>query len=154
MKKIIRFISIFLLSLSANAITLANNNFSISGVENITGVFQENIDTVLVAETTENLVLKFNVEEPSTINWYTYIKDAEELSLVKTEENVTESSLEALSDSSIGYAIKVNDNKIFWAWIFDHSKHNLELGEIVVNSELEDRCKFYQLNFPIFLHYG
>ena len=127
----------------------ANAKFSFSGLDNIMGVAQENIDTVLVAETTENLVLKFNVEEPSTINWYTYTKDAEELTLVKTDENVTESTLEAFSEGSIGYAVKVNDNKIFWAWIFDHSKHNLQLGDIQVNTEIEDRCKFYQLNFNI-----
>ena len=73
----------------------ANAKFSFSGLDNIMGVAQENIDTVLVAETTENLVLKYNVEEASTVNWYTYTKDAEELTLVKTEENVTESTLEA-----------------------------------------------------------
>jgi gliding motility-associated-like protein len=33
--------------------------------------------------------------------------------------------------------------------VFDHSKHNLQLGDIQVNTELEDRCKFYQLNFDI-----
>jgi gliding motility-associated-like protein len=94
-------------------------------------------------------VLKYNVEEPSTISWYTYVKDAEELSLVKTDENVTESTLETLPEASIGYVIKVNDEKTFWAWVFDHSKHNLELGEITVNTELEDRCHYYQLNFNI-----
>jgi gliding motility-associated-like protein len=151
-----------LLCLSANA------KFSFSGVDNIIGVEQENIDTVLVAENTENLVLNFAVEEPSTINWYTYIRDAEELTLVKTDENVTGSTLEALPEASIGYAIKVSrteenpseddvdgfseikvEEKTFWAWVFDHSKHNLQLGDIQVNTELEDRCKFYQLNFDI-----
>ena len=123
--------------------------FSFSGVDNIIGVAQENIDTVLVAETTENLVLKFNTEEVSNINWYTYTNDAEELTLVKTDENVTESTLEAVQDASVGYAIKVNEEKIFWAWVFDHSKYNLQLGDIQVNTEIEDRCKFYQLNFNI-----
>lgn len=127
----------------------ANAKFSFSGVENIIGITQENIDTVLVAETTENLVLKYNVEEPSTISWYTYVKDAEELTLVKTDENVTESTLEAQQEASIGYAINVNDEKTFWAWVFDHSKHNLEIGEITVATELEDRCHFYQLTFDI-----
>ena len=126
-----------------------NAKISFSGVDNIIGVAQENIDTVLVAETTENLVLKYNVEEASTVNWYTYTKDAEELTLVKTDENVTESTLEAVQDASVGYAIKVNEEKIFWAWVFDHSKHNLQLGDIQVNTEIEDRCKFYQLNFDI-----
>ena len=126
-----------------------NAKISFSGVDNIIGVAQENIDTVLVAETTEKLVLKYNVEEVSTVNWYTYKKDAEELTLVKTEENVTESTLEAVQDASIGYAIKVNEEKIFWAWVFDHSKHNLQLGDIQANTEIEDRCKFYQLNFDI-----
>ena len=127
----------------------AHAKFSFSGVDNIIGVAQENIDTVLVAETTENLVLKFNTEEVSNINWYTYTNDAEELTLVKTDENVTESTLEAVQDASVGYAIKVNEEKIFWAWVFDHSKHNLQLGDIQVNTEIEDRCKFYQLNFNI-----
>ena len=127
----------------------ANAKISFSGVDNIIGVAQENIDTVLVAETTEKLVLKYNVEEASTVNWYTYTKDAEELTLVKTDENVTESTLEAVQDASVGYAIKVNEEKIFWAWVFDHSKHNLQLGDIQVNTEIEDRCKFYQLNFDI-----
>lgn len=127
----------------------ANAKFSFSGVENIIGITQENIDTVLVAETTENLLLKYNVEEPSTISWYTYVKDAEELTLVKTDENVTESTLEAQQEASIGYAINVNDEKTFWAWVFDHSKHNLEIGEITVATELEDRCHFYQLTFDI-----
>lgn len=126
-----------------------NAKISFSGVDNIIGVAQENIDTVLVAETTEKLVLKYNVEEASTVNWYTYTKDAEELTLVKTDENVTESTLEAVQDASVGYAIKVNEEKIFWAWVFDHSKHNLQLGDIQVNTEIEDRCKFYQLNFDI-----
>ena len=125
----------------------AHAKFSFSGVDNIIGVAQENIDTVLVAETTENLVLKFNTEEVSNINWYTYTNDAEELTLVKTDENVTESTLEAVQDASVGYAIKVNEEKIFWAWVFDHSKYNLQLGDIQVNTEIEDRCKFYQLNF-------
>ena len=143
-KKIIAILATTLIScLSVNA------QFSVSGLDNIIGVAQENIDTVLVAETTENLVLKYNVEEPSTISWYTYVKDAEELTLVKTEENVTESTLEAQQEASIGYAINVNDEKTFWAWVFDHSKHNLELGEITVNTELEDRCHYYQLNFNI-----
>jgi gliding motility-associated-like protein len=162
----------------------ANAKISFSGVDNIIGVAQENIDTVLVAETTENLVLKYNVEEASTVNWYTYTKDAEELTLVKTDENVTESTLDAVQEASIGYVIKVSkvaeepsvdgeveelsedseegsqegaeegsqdvaQEKIFWAWVFDHSKHNLQLGDIQVNTELEDRCKFYQLNFDI-----
>jgi gliding motility-associated-like protein len=153
----------------------ANAKISFSGVDNIIGIEQENIDTVLVAETTENLVLKFNTEEASNVNWYTYKKDAEELTLVKTDENVTESTLEALAGASIGYAIKVSKTeenpseddvegllegseegsqdvaqaKTFWAWVFDHSKHNLQLGDIQVNTELEDRCKFYQLNFDI-----
>ena len=127
----------------------ANAKISFSGVDNIIGVAQENIDTVLVAETTENLVLKYNVEEVSTVNWYTYKKDAEELTLVKTDENVTESTLESVQDASVGYAIKVNEEKIFWAWVFDHSKHNLQLGDIQANTEIEDRCKFYQLNFDI-----
>ena len=126
-----------------------NAKISFSGVDNITGVAQENIDTVLVAETTENLVLKYNVEEVSTVNWYTYKKDAEELTLVKTDENVTESTLESVQDASVGYAIKVNEEKIFWAWVFDYSKHNLQLGDIQANTEIEDRCKFYQLNFDI-----
>jgi gliding motility-associated-like protein len=88
--------------------------------------------------------------------------------LVKTDENVTGSTLEALPEASIGYAIKVSrteenpseddvdgfseikvEEKTFWAWVFDHSKHNLQLGDIQVNTELEDRCKFYQLNFDI-----
>ena len=143
-KKIIAILATTLIScLSVNA------QFSVSGLDNIIGVAQENIDTVLVAETTENLVLKYNVEEPSTISWYTYVKDAEELTLVKTEENVTESTLEAQQEASIGYAINVNDEKTFWAWVFDHSKHNLEIGDITVNSELEDRCHYYQLNFNI-----
>ena len=127
----------------------ANAKFSFSGVDNIIGVNQENIDTVLVAETTENLLLKFSVEETSTIKWYTYIKGAEELSLVKTDEGVKESTLEAVSEPSIGYAVSVNDGKMNWAWVFDHSKHNLDLGEISVNTELLDRCKFYQLTFDI-----
>lgn len=142
-KSIIISLFFLLLSLSANA------KFSFSGVDNIIGVTQENIDTVLVAETTENLLLKFSVEDTSTIKWYTYIKGAEELTLVKTEENVTESTLGALNEPSIGYAVTVNDGKTSWAWVFDHSKHNLELGEISVNSELEDRCHFYQLTFDI-----
>ena len=143
-KKIIAILATTLIScLSVNA------QFSVSGLDNIIGIAQENIDTVLVAETTENLVLKYNVEEPSTISWYTYVKDAEELTLVKTEENVTESTLEAQQEASIGYAINVNDEKTFWAWVFDHSKHNLEIGDITVNSELEDRCHYYQLNFNI-----
>ncbi len=143
-KKIIAILATILIScLSVNA------QFSVSGLDNIIGVAQENIDTVLVAETTENLVLKYNVEESSTISWYTYVKDAEELTLVKTEENVTESTLEALPEASIGYAINVNDEKTFWAWVFDHSKHNLEIGDITVNAELEDRCHYYQLNFNI-----
>ena len=90
----------------------ANAKFSFSGVDNIIGVNQENIDTVLVAETTENLLLKFSVEETSTIKWYTYIKGAEELSLVKTDEGVKESTLEAVSEPSIGYAVSVNDGKM------------------------------------------
>ena len=144
--------------------------FSFSGVDNIIGVQQNNIDTVLVAEKTDGLLLKYEVEEPSTINWYTYAKDAEELSLVKTNENVTESILEVVSEASLGYVVKVSkfeeneptdmsnevqgfsevkEEKTFWAWVFDHSKHNLELGEITVNTELEDRCHYYQLNFDI-----
>ena len=142
-----RIISIVFASVFLCISTLAQ--FSFSGVDNIIGVEQDNIDTVLVAEKVDGLLLKYEVEEPSTINWYTYAKDAEELSLVKTDENVTESTLEALSEASIGYAIKVNDEKTFWAWVFDHSKHNLELGEITVNTELEDRCHYYQLNFDI-----
>ena len=142
-----RIISIVFASVFLCISTLAQ--FSFSGVDNIIGVEQDNIDTVLVAEKVDGLLLKYEVEEPSTINWYTYAKDAEELSLVKTDENVTESTLEALSEASIGYAIKVNDEKTFWAWVFDHSKHNLELGEITVNTELEDRCHYYQLNFNI-----
>ena len=142
-----RIISIVFASVFLCISTLAQ--FSFSGVDNIIGVEQDNIDTVLVAEKVDGLLLKYEVEEPSTINWYTYAKDAEELSLVKTDENVTESTLEALSEASIGYAIKVNNEKTFWAWVFDHSKHNLELGEITVNTELEDRCHYYQLNFNI-----
>ena len=142
-----RIISIVFASVFLCISTLAQ--FSFSGVDNIIGVGQDNIDTVLVAEKVDGLLLKYEVEEPSTINWYTYVKDAEELSLVKTDENVTESTLEALSEASIGYVIKVNDEKTFWAWVFDHSKHNLELGEITVNTELEDRCHYYQLNFNI-----
>lgn len=142
-----RIISIVFASVFLCISTLAQ--FSFFGVDNIIGVEQDNIDTVLVAEKVDGLLLKYEVEEPSTINWYTYAKDAEELSLVKTDENVTESTLEALPEASIGYAIKVNDKKTFWAWVFDHSKHNLELGEITVNTELEDRCHYYQLNFDI-----
>ena len=142
-----RIISIVFASVFLCISTLAQ--FSFSGVDNIIGVEQDNIDTVLVAEKVDGLLLKYEVEEPSTINWYTYAKDAEELSLAKTDENVTESTLEALSEASIGYVIKVNDEKTFWAWVFDHSKHNLELGEITVNTELEDRCHYYQLNFNI-----
>ena len=142
-----RIISIVFASVFLCISTLAQ--FSFSGVDNIIGVEQDNIDTVLVAEKVDGLLLKYEVEEPSTINWYTYVKDAEELSLVKTDENVTESTLEALPEASIGYVIKVNDEKTFWAWVFDHSKHNLELGEITVNTELEDRCHYYQLNFNI-----
>jgi hypothetical protein len=71
----------------------ANAKISFSGVDNIIGVAQENIDTVLVAETTENLVLKYNVEEASTVNWYTYTKDEEELTLVKTDENVIKENI-------------------------------------------------------------
>ena len=142
-----RIISIVFASVFLCISTLAQ--FSFSGVDNIIGVGQDNIDTVLVAEKVDGLLLKYEVEESSTINWYTYAKDAEELSLVKTDENVTESTLEALSEASIGYVIKVNDEKTFWAWVFDHSKHNLELGEITVNTELEDRCHYYQLNFNI-----
>lgn len=132
-----------LLSLSANA------QFSTLGVDNILGVEQENIDTVLVAETVENLELKYVVEEPSNITWYSYKIDEDELTLVKTDENVTESIIEAVLEPSIGYAIKINEGKTYWAWVFDHSKHNLQLGEISVNTELEDRCHFYQLNFDI-----
>lgn len=172
-----RIISIVFVSVFLCISTLAQ--FSFSGVDNIIGVEQDNIDTVLVAEKVDGLLLKYEVEEPSTINWYTYTKDAEELSLVKTEENVTESTFEALPEASIGYVIKVskyvekpteepteapsdepsaddvealseiNEGKIFWAWVFDHSKHNLEIGEITVNTELEDRCHYYQLNFDI-----
>lgn len=142
-----RIISIVFASVFLCISTLAQ--FSFSGVDNIIGVEQDNIDTVLVVEKVDGLLLKYEVEEPSTINWYTYAKDAEELSLVKTDENVTESTLETLPEASIGYAIKVNDEKTFWAWVFDHSKHNLELGEITVNTELEDRCHYYQLNFNI-----
>ncbi len=144
MKKSI-IISLFclLFSLTANA------KFSVSGVDNIIGVEQENIDTVLVAENTENLVLKYTLPEAKTVSWYTYVKDAEELTLVKTDENVTESTIEALDEPSIGYVIEVAQEKTFWAWIFNHSKHNLEIGEIIVNSELEDRCHYYQLNFDI-----
>ena len=150
----------------------ANAKFSFSGVDNIIGVNQENIDTVLVAETTENLLLKYSVEDASTIKWYTYTKGAEELSLVKTDEGVTESTLEAVQEASIGYIIKVSkildqpsadettvvteeeteenvEEKTFWAWVFDHSKHNLEIGEITVATDLEDRCHFYQLTFDI-----
>lgn len=142
-----RIISIVFASVFLCISTLAQ--FSFSGVDNIIGVEQDNIDTVLVVEKVDGLLLKYEVEEPSTINWYTYAKDAEELSLVKTDENVTESTLETLPEASIGYVIKVNDEKTFWAWVFDHSKHNLELGEITVNTELEDRCHYYQLNFNI-----
>ena len=176
MKKSIIISLLFLIGFVANSLANVNGKFSVSGLDNIIGVEQENIDTVLVAETTENLVLKYNVEEASTVNWYTYTKDAEELTLVKTDENVIESTLEAVQDASIGYAIKVSkvaeepsvdaeveglsegseegpqevaQEKTYWAWVFDHSKHNLEIGEITVNTELEDRCHYYQLNFDI-----
>ena len=123
--------------------------FSFSGLDNIIGVAQENIDTVLVAETTENLLIKYSVEEASTIKWYVYAIGSEDITLVKTDENVTESILEAINEPSIGYAVQINEGKLHWAWVFDHSKHNLELGEITVNTELEDRCHYYQLNFDI-----
>lgn len=142
-KSIIISLCCLLFCLSANA------KFSFSGVENIIGITQENIDTVLVAETTENLLIKFSVDDTSTIKWYTYTQGAEELSLVKTDENVTESTFEALNEPSIGYAVTVNDGSNCWAWVFDHSKHNLEIGEITVATELEDRCHFYQLTFDI-----
>ena len=142
-----RIISIVFASVFLCISTLAQ--FSFSGVDNIIGVEQDNIDTVLVAEKVDGLLLKYEVEEPSTINWYTYAKDAEELSLVKTDENITESILEAINEPSIGYVVTINDGKSNWAWVFDHSKHNLELGEITVNTELEDRCHYYQLNFNI-----
>ena len=165
-KYIVAIFATMLICLSVNA------QFSVSGIDNITGVHQDNIDTVLVAEKIDGLLLKYEVEEPSTINWYTYTKDAEELSYVKTEKNVKESTLEALPEASVGYVIKVSkyvaeepsegtlditegymeesiEEKTFWAWVFDHSKHNLEIGEITVSTELEDRCHFYQLTFDI-----
>ena len=127
----------------------ANAKFSFSGVDNIIGVNQENIDTVLVAETTENLLIKYSVEEASTIKWYVYAIGSEDITLVKTDENVTESILEAINESSVGYVVTINDGKLNWAWVFDHSKHNLEIGEITVATDLEDRCHFYQLTFDI-----
>lgn len=151
MKKMIRFISIIIfLGLSANCLADASAKFSITGIENVVGVPQNNIDTVFVVENTENVTLKYSgLENESTIKWYTFKKDTEDVLLVKTEENVTESTLELLPEASIGYAVTINDGKYNWSWVFDHSKHNLDLGEIVVNTELEDRCEFYQLNFII-----
>lgn len=143
-KSIFALIVCFLICISANA------NFSISGIENVVGVPQDDIDTVFVVETTRNALLKYDtLEENSTIKWYSFKKDAEEVTFIKSDENVTESTLEILDEASIGYAVTINDGKYHWVWVFDHSKHKLDLGEIVVNTDLEDRCEFYQLNFII-----
>ena len=109
MKKSIIISLLFLIGFVANSLANVNGKFSVSGLDNIIGVKQDNIDTVLVTEKVDGLLLKYEVEEPSTISWYTYVKDAEELSLVKTEENVTESTFEAVTEPSIGYAIKVSE---------------------------------------------
>ena len=142
-KYIVAIFATMLICLSVNA------QFSFSGVDNIIGVQQNNIDTVLVAEKVDGLLLKYEVEEPSTITWYVYAIGSEDITLVKTDENVTESILEAINAPSVGYVVTINDGKSNWAWVFDHSNHNLELGDITVSTELEDRCHYYQLNFDI-----
>lgn len=125
------------------SVELFGAEFSISGTDAV-GT-ESTIDTIFVVNGTENGVLYFQMPESHDYNWYKYDIDGTS-SLIKSETNVTETSINLEDEKSIGYKLDISGNKSAWVWVFDYKRYQLLLDTIVVNGEVEDRCSYIQLN--------
>lgn len=125
------------------SVELFGAEFSISGTDAV-GT-ESTIDTIFVVNGTENGVLHFQMPESHDYNWYKYDIDGTS-SLIKSETNVTETSINLEDEKSIGYKLDISGNKSAWVWVFDYKRYQLLLDTIVVNGEVEDRCSYIQLN--------
>ncbi|HOH95787.1 MAG TPA: hypothetical protein PK638_01165, partial [Candidatus Enterocola sp.] len=125
------------------SVELFGAEFSISGTDAV-GT-ESTIDTIFVVNGTENGVLHFQMPESHDYNWYKYDIDGTS-SLIKSETNVTETSIDLEDEKSIGYKLDISGNKSAWVWVFDYKRYQLLLDTIIVNGEVEDRCSYIQLN--------
>lgn len=125
------------------SVELFGAEFSISGTDAV-GT-ESTIDTIFVVNGTENGVLHFQMPESHDYNWYKYDIDGTS-SLIKSETNVIETSIDLEDEKSIGYKLDISGNKSAWVWVFDYKRYQLLLDTIIVNGEVEDRCSYIQLN--------
>nr|MBP7210335.1 hypothetical protein [Paludibacteraceae bacterium] len=125
------------------SVELFGAEFSISGTDAV-GT-ESTIDTIFVVNGTENGVLHFQMPESHDYNWYKYDIDGTS-SLIKSETNVTETSIDLEDEKSIGYKLDISGNKSAWVWVFDYKRYQLLLDTIIVNGEVEDRCSYIQSN--------
>lgn len=125
------------------SVELFGAEFSISGTDAV-GT-ESTIDTIFVVNGTENGVLHFQMPESHDYNWYKYDIDGTS-SLIKSETNITETSIDLEDEKSIGYKLDISGNKSAWVWVFDYKRYQLLLDTIIVNGEVEDRCSYIQLN--------
>ncbi|NCC99823.1 MAG: gliding motility-associated C-terminal domain-containing protein [Bacteroidia bacterium] len=137
-----KFVLLIFIAVSVS-VKLFGAEFSISGTDAV-GT-ESTIDTIFVVNGTQNGVLHFQMPESHDYNWYKYDIDGTS-SLIKSETNVTETSVDLEDEKSIGYKLDISGNKSAWVWVFDYKRYQLLLDTIIVNGEVEDRCSYIQLN--------
>jgi gliding motility-associated-like protein len=112
---------------------------------NAVGVAQANIDTVLVLDDVAQAKLIFQDSVSRTYSWYSYALQAEDETLLLTQQDVMQTQIPLLDEASMGYHLVAENMPDKWVWVFNYKAMPLALNNLTVHDNLQDRCVSYQL---------
>lgn len=110
---------------------------------------ESNIDSIIVFKGNEDAFLTYKSTEPFKFTWIetTIAGDVTER---KVEEEAVDSTWVPLSDMSLlpsmGFALKFEEDSIQTVWAFRYEDYMPKVDTVVVTTDVEDKCDFFQLN--------
>lgn len=111
----------------------------------VLSVEQDNINGVFVVDDASQAKLIYQDTIARTFNWYSYALNAEDETLIQTDEEVNATEISLLAAPSMGYHLVADSMPDKWVWVFQYDSLALRFDSIAVHDALEDRCTAYQI---------
>jgi gliding motility-associated-like protein len=121
--------------------------FFVSAQFAITGVVavehpQSNIAAVFVVDELTGGELSYQLPDNKDVTWSYYDENGNK-TLIKTDLQVNQTSIPLQQVASIGYELDI-EGDLLYVWVFHYPDYEVQLDDIQIDTNTEDRCQFIQ----------
>ena len=115
--------------------------FSVTGVD-VVEYPQSDIAAVFVVDAFTDGVLSYTLPENKDVTW-SYYDESGNKTIIKSEIQVNKTSIPLQNNSSLGYELNIQ-GELQYVWVFHYPDFEVQLDDIQIDTNTEDRCQFIQ----------